>query len=85
MELRRVADLAALRGEQCKGNMEVLSLALALIAVRNAYRRQETPVPEPDEFQRFDVQGLRSLHYGQDESASRPSDRQESNLSQVAF
>ncbi len=85
MELRRVADLAALRGEQCKGNMEALSLALALIAVRNAYRQQETPVPEPDEFQRFDVQALRSLHYGQDESASRPSDRQESNLSQVAF
>ena len=42
-------------------------------------------MPEPAEFQRFDVQALRSLHYGQDESASRSSNRQESNLSQVAF
>jgi hypothetical protein len=65
--------------------MEVLSLALALIAVRNAYRQQETLVPEPDEFQQFDVQALRFLHHGQDDSPNRPSDRQKSNLPQVAF
>ncbi len=64
--------------------MEALSLALALIAVRNACR-QERPVPEPDEFQRFDVQALKFLYHGQDEPPGRPSDRQESNLSQVAF
>lgn len=60
--------------------METLSLlALAFIAVRNAHRRQDAFVPEPHEFQRFDVQALGLLYHGQDDSPSRPSDRQESN------
>ena len=42
-------------------------------------------MPEPDEFQQFDVQALRFLHHGQDDSPNRPSDRQKSNLPQVAF
>jgi hypothetical protein len=48
------------------------ALALALLIVRNAYRRQETVVPEPDEFQPFDVQALRHSYYSEENGPSRP-------------
>jgi hypothetical protein len=51
------------------------ALLFALIIVRNAYRRHEAFVTEPDKFQSFDLQALRHLYNAKD-----PSDRQESYL-----
>ena len=58
------------------------ALLLALIAVRDAYRRQEPIVPEPYKFQPFDLQALRQVYRAKDTSPSRPSDRQESYVAQ---
>jgi hypothetical protein len=65
-------------------NMQALLCALALIAVRDAYRRQEPIVPEPYKFQPFDLQALRQVYRAKDTSPSRPSDRQESYVAQSA-
>jgi hypothetical protein len=40
--------------QKTKENMQALLFALALIGVRDAYRRQEPIVPEPYKFQPFD-------------------------------
>jgi hypothetical protein len=66
---------------QRRGNME--ALLLALIIVRNAYRRQEPIVPEPHICQPFDLQALREVYRTKDKSPSRPSDRQESYVAQA--
>jgi hypothetical protein len=58
------------------------ALLFALIAVRNAYRRQEAFVPEPYKFQSFDLQALRQVYLAKDKSTSRLSDRQESYVAQ---
>jgi hypothetical protein len=60
--------------------MEVL--LFALIAVRNAYRRQEAFVPEPYKFQSLDLRALRQAYRAKDKSLSRPSERQESHVAQ---
>ena len=60
------------------------ALALALLIVRNAYRRQETVGPEPHEFQPFDVQALRRSYYSEENRPSRPSDRQKSYVPRAA-
>jgi hypothetical protein len=52
------------------------ALILALIAVRNLYKQQETLHPEAEEFQPFDLQKLRHLYNVEDKSPSRLSDRQ---------
>jgi hypothetical protein len=44
--------------QKTKENMQALLCALTLIAVRDAYRRQEPIVPEPYKFQPFDLQAL---------------------------
>jgi hypothetical protein len=59
------------------------ALLFALIAVRNAYRRQEAFVPEPSKFQSFDLQALRQLYLARDKSPSRRSERQESYVAQT--
>jgi hypothetical protein len=60
------------------------ALALALLIVRNAYRKQETVGPEPHEFQPFDVQALRHSYYSEENGPSRPSDRQKSYVPRAA-
>jgi hypothetical protein len=42
------------------------ALLFALIIVRNAYRRHEALVTEPDRFQSFDLQALRHLYNAKD-------------------
>ena len=59
------------------------ALVFALMAVRDAYRRQEPMVPEPRKFQPFDLQALRQVYRAKDESPSRPSDQQESYVAQA--
>ena len=59
------------------------ALVFALIVVRNAYRRQEAFIPEPHEFQPFDLQALRHSYNAEHNSRSRPSDRQESYVAQA--
>ena len=54
------------------------ALILALLAVRTAYRKQEAIVPEPHNFQTFDLQTLRHVSRAKDELPGRPSDQQES-------
>jgi hypothetical protein len=63
--------------------MEVFAL-IAAVAVRNGYNRQETFVPEPAEFQPFDLRALKQAYDAEDNSSSRPSDRRESFVAQVA-
>jgi hypothetical protein len=67
--------------QQRKGNME--ALVVALIAVRNLYRQQESLDSEAEEFQSFDLQELRHLYNAKDKSPSRLSDRQASYVAQA--
>jgi hypothetical protein len=69
------------RSNKEKENME--ALLFALIAVRNAYRKQEAFVPEPDKFQSLDLQALRQVYRANGKSPSRRSDRQESHVAQA--
>jgi hypothetical protein len=71
-----IAEKQKNKNKKTKENMQ--ALLLALIAVRDAYRRQEPIVPEPYKFQPFDLQALRQVYRAKDTSPSRPSDRQES-------
>jgi hypothetical protein len=52
------------------------ALLLALIIVRNAYRRHETAVPEAETFKSFDLQELKESFNAKDRSANRLSDGQ---------
>jgi hypothetical protein len=60
------------------------ALVFGLIAVRNAYNQQETFVPEPAEFQPFDLRALKQVYERDENSSSRPSDRPKSLVAQVA-
>jgi hypothetical protein len=62
--------------------MEVL--VFAIIAVRNGYKLQETFVPEPAEFQPFDLRALKRSYEAEENSVSRPSDRPKSFVAHVA-
>ena len=60
------------------------ALVFAIIAVRNGYKLQETIVPEPAEFQPFDLRALKRSYDAEDDSSGRPSDRRKSLVAQVA-
>ena len=60
------------------------ALVFAIIAVRNGYKLQETIVPEPAEFQPFDLRALKRSYDAEDNSSGRPSDRRKSLVAQVA-
>jgi len=60
------------------------ALVFALIAIRNGYYVQETIVPEPAEFQPFDLRALKRSYKGEENSSGRPSDRSKSFVAQVA-
>jgi hypothetical protein len=57
------------------------TLVFALIASYNAYRQQESVVAEPEEFQPFDLQVLRS---SAEDKSSRSSSRREAYVPQTA-
>lgn len=60
------------------------ALVFALIAVRNGYMQQETVVPEPSEFQPFDLRALKGSYEAEENSSNRPSNRTKSFVAQVA-
>ena len=60
------------------------ALVFAIIALRNGYKQQETFVPEPAEFRPFDLRALKRSYEAEDDSSSRPTDRQKSLVTQIA-
>lgn len=60
------------------------ALVFALIAVSNGYMQEETFVPEPSEFQPFDLRALKNSYEAEENSSGRPSDRSKSFVAQVA-
>ena len=60
------------------------ALVFAIIAVRNGYKLEETIVPEPAEFQPFNLRALKGSYKAEENTPSRPSDRQKSFVAQVA-
>lgn len=60
------------------------ALVFALIAVRNGYFVQETIVPEPAEFQPFDLRALKRSYEAEENPSNRPSGRSKSFVAQVA-
>jgi hypothetical protein len=60
------------------------ALVLALIIVRNQYRQRQSSLPEPDEFQLFDLQALRQSYRIKNTDPSRPSDQQPAYAAQGA-
>jgi hypothetical protein len=62
--------------------MEIL--VFALIAMTKLYKRKEKIVPEPHQFQPFDVQTLKQVYNARVQSSSRSSGRQESYVIQAA-
>jgi hypothetical protein len=65
-----------------KASME--ALVFALIAVRNGITQEETFVPEPAEFQPFDLRALKRSYEVEENSSGRPSKRSKSFVTQVA-
>jgi hypothetical protein len=63
-------------------NME--ALVFAILAVRNGYKLEETIVPEPAEFQPFNLRALKASYKAEENTSGRPSDRQKSFVAQVA-
>ena len=59
-------------------------LIFALIAVRNGYKQEESFVPEPDDFQPFDVRALGHVYNAKNDSSNRPSGRSPSLAPRVA-
>jgi hypothetical protein len=59
-------------------------LVFATIAILSGFRQQETYVPEPAEFRPFDLRALRRSYEAEDDSSSRPTDRPESLVTQIA-
>ena len=51
------------------------ALVIALIATLAAYRQQKVTVPEPAEFQAFDLKALRSPDQNNHDPRGRASDR----------
>jgi hypothetical protein len=61
------------------------ALLFALIAARNGYKQEESSfVPEPDQFQPFDLRALEHVHQARNDSSNRPSDGSPSLTTQVA-
>ena len=60
------------------------ALVFAIIAVRNGYKLQETIVPEPAEFQPFDLRALKRSYEAEKNPSNRPSGRSKSFVAQVA-
>ena len=60
------------------------ALVFAMIAIRNGYKQQEIIVPEPAEFQPFDLRALKRSYEAEENSSSRPSDRSKSFVAHVA-
>ena len=65
-----------------KGNME--ALVFAIIALGKGYNQTETFVAEPVEFQPFDLRALNRSFASEGNSSGRPSDRQNSLVTQIA-
>lgn len=84
MKIRQPEPPFAFKPKQIRErNMEIL--VFALIAMRNGYRPpQEMFVPEPDEFQSFDVRALAKLFNIKNESSKLPTDPSPSFKAQVA-
>lgn len=59
-------------------------IVFAIAAIRNGYKQQETIVPEPAEFQPFDLRALKRSYEAEENSSSRPSDRPKSFVAHVA-
>ena len=59
-------------------------LIFAMIAFRNGYKQEESLVPEPDDFQPFDVRALGRVYIAKNDSSSRPSGRSPSLAPRVA-
>ena len=59
-------------------------LIFAVIAVRNGYKQEQSLVPEPDDFQPFDVRALGHVCNAKDDSSNRPSGRSPSLAARVA-
>jgi hypothetical protein len=59
-------------------------LIFALIAVRNGYKQEESFVPEPDDFQPFDVRALGHVYNAKNDSSNRPSGRSSPLAARVA-
>jgi hypothetical protein len=60
------------------------ALVIALIATLGAFRRQNMTVPEPAEFQPFDLKALRVPDQNRDYSQGRSTDRKRSYVVQTA-
>jgi hypothetical protein len=60
------------------------ALIFALIATRKGYFHRDPVVPEPAEFRSFDLRALARSYEGQDDSANKPSGRQNTLVTQVA-
>ena len=60
------------------------TLVFALIAIRNGYIQQETVVPEPAEFQPFDLRALKRSYEAEENSSGQPSNRSKSFVEQAA-
>ena len=59
------------------------TLIFAVIAVRNGYKQEQSLVPEPDDFQPFDVRALGHVYNAKNDSSS-PSGRSPSLAARVA-
>jgi hypothetical protein len=59
-------------------------LIFAVIAVRNGYKQEQSLVPEPDDFQPFDVRALVHVYNVKNDSSNRPSGRSPSLAARVA-
>jgi hypothetical protein len=60
------------------------ALVFAIVALRKGYKLEETVVPEPAEFRSFDLRALKRSYQAEADSSSRPSDRQNSLVTQTA-
>jgi hypothetical protein len=59
-------------------------LIFAVIAARNGYKQEQNRVPEPDDFQPFDVRALGRVYNAKNDSSNRPSGRSTSLATRVA-
>ncbi|MBV8142970.1 MAG: hypothetical protein JOZ60_13105 [Verrucomicrobia bacterium] len=53
------------------------TLIFGILAIRNGMRQQQTVVPEPAEFRRFDLRALKRSYAAEDDPSSGPSGRME--------
>ncbi len=59
------------------------ALVFGLIALTTIHKKQEWIVPEPSEFQSFDLRTLDRTYNTRDNSPGRSSDRRGSHLAQI--